>query len=73
MCFAAIHWARIARVVYGASIADAKRFGFNELMIPNVQMKEMGGAKIEIVPGVMRDESVGLFELWAHERGHKAY
>src|SRR3954463_11940830 len=33
MCFAAIHWAGIARIVYAASIADAQRAGFSELSL----------------------------------------
>src|SRR5437660_8349500 len=31
MCLSAIHWAKIERVVYGASIADAAAAGFSEL------------------------------------------
>lgn len=72
MCFSAIHWARIGRIVYGASIADAQRFGFNELTLSNEQMKNIGGAKVEIVAGVLRAEAVELFEFWKRERG-KAY
>src|SRR5262245_14130760 len=34
MCLAAIHWAKIGRVVYGASIADAAAGGFTELRVP---------------------------------------
>src|SRR6516165_9769852 len=30
MCLSAIHWARIDRVVFGATIADAALAGFNE-------------------------------------------
>ena len=73
MCFAAIHWARIERIVFGASIADAHGFGFNELTIANEQMKQIGGAKVEIVGGVMREEAVELFTLWKREYAGKAY
>ncbi len=31
MCMAALHWARVETVVYGATIADAESAGFNEL------------------------------------------
>ena len=33
MCFSAIHWAKIAGIVFGASISDAQAAGFNELAI----------------------------------------
>jgi tRNA(Arg) A34 adenosine deaminase TadA len=33
MCLAAIHWAKIGRVVFGAGIADAAAAGFSELRV----------------------------------------
>jgi len=64
MCFGAIHWARIATVYYGTGIRDAARAGFNELRISNAQMKALGGSKIRLVPGFMRDECQELFDAW---------
>ena len=64
MCFAACHWARISRVVYGASIADALAAGFNELAIPAEEMKRQGGSRIEIIGGCLREEAVALFAAW---------
>lgn len=61
MCFAACHWAGISRIVFGATIADARRAGFHELTISNRRMKSLGGATIEIVPGFMREQCVELF------------
>src|SRR3954463_448081 len=60
MCFAAIHWAGIDRIVYGASIADAQRAGFSELAISNADMKRLGGSNAEIVPAFLADEAVEL-------------
>jgi len=34
MCMAALHWARVETVYFGASIADADAAGFNELQVP---------------------------------------
>jgi len=48
MCFSAIHWARISRVVYGTAIADVRRRGFNELSIPSRQMKKAGQSPVLI-------------------------
>ena len=72
MCFTAIHWARVERIVSGATIADAAGFGFHELVIANADMKAHGGAAIQIVPGFMRDEALALFRLW-RDGGGRAY
>lgn len=69
MCFTAIHWARIGRIVCGARIEDAQRFGFNELAITNRQMKDAGGIEVELVPDVLREQAVALFELWRDRKG----
>ena len=72
MCFTAIHWARIDRIVYGASIEDAARFGFNELPVSNENLKEIGKTDVKIVPHFMRDEAIALFEYW-QKAGGQAY
>ncbi len=73
MCFAAIHWAKISKIVYGASIADAKKAGFSELPISNEQLKELGQSGIEIVSGFMRDECVKLFDKWLAMENSRVY
>src|SRR5688572_23132109 len=35
MCFSAIHWAKIGRLIFGVSIADAQALGFSELAVSN--------------------------------------
>lgn len=72
MCFSAIHWASIGRIVFGASITDAKKAGFNELIISNETMKKLGKGKVKIESGVLRKECVELFDLWKKHKG-KAY
>ena len=73
MCFSAIHWARIGRIVYAASIQDAKDFGFNELQISNQQFVDIAGAKMELTPGVLREEALDLYREWARRKDHRAY
>ena len=73
MCFSAIHWARIGRIVYGASIADARTAGFNELPISNADLKRLGGSPVEVVGGVLRDECRAQFRRWAREPGARPY
>ena len=69
MCFSAIHWARIDRIVYAAAIADAQRFGFNELPISNTTLKQAGGTTVTVVPHVLVDEAVDLYRYWQDQGG----
>ena len=69
MCFTAIHWARVKRIVYAARVADARSFGFNELQIPNATMKEIGVSGVEITPDFMRDEALALYRYWRASGG----
>ena len=64
MCFSAIHWARIRRIVFGTSVPDVQVLGFNEVTISNEQMKQLGGSPVEIVPGFMRRECLTLLTDW---------
>lgn len=64
MCFAACHWARLDRVVYGARIADARRFGFHELPVTNHTLKRLGQLTIRIQAGTRRQECIDLFRQW---------
>jgi len=73
MCFSAIHWANIGEVVFGASIADAKAYGFHELTISNEEMKEMGGSDVNLTRGFMAKEALAVFEEWANRKEKKAY
>jgi len=73
MCFSAIHWARISRIVYAATIDDARSFGFNELPISNVKLKEIGGTRVEIVASPLRPEALELYRLWLSRRDRRAY
>lgn len=73
MCFTACHWARISKIIYGAEIDDAKKFGFNELTVSNKLLKELGKSGLEIVHGFMRKECVELFEYWAGKTDKRVY
>lgn len=73
MCFSAIHWARISKIFYGTNIADAKRYGFNELEISNQTLKTLGGEKIQIHPDFLRQECLKLFEEFKSKGLGKTY
>jgi tRNA(Arg) A34 adenosine deaminase TadA len=70
MCLAASHWARIARVLFGASIADAASAGFSELSVPAAELAQLGGSPLLVEPGPLRDDCRALFDEWKAARGH---
>src|SRR5262245_61122601 len=61
MCFTACHWARIPRIVYGASIEDAQAAGFRELTLSNQKLRELGAGTVDIQGGLLKEECVALF------------
>src|SRR5437588_8061519 len=48
MCLCAIHWSKIDRVVYGATIADATGAGFCELHVDAKLLAEMGKSHLKL-------------------------
>jgi tRNA(Arg) A34 adenosine deaminase TadA len=64
MCFSAIHWAQIDRIVYGTGIADVKRLGFNELSVSNATLKRLGKSPIQL-SRALRHECTALLRQWA--------
>lgn len=73
MCMAALHWARVEKVYYGATIADAEQAGFNELRLPAAQLLKIGGSKVELIDGVLRPECRELFQQWLDQPDRVAY
>ncbi|MFH0922562.1 MAG: nucleoside deaminase [Candidatus Micrarchaeota archaeon] len=73
MCFAAIHWAEIGKIVFGASISDAKNFGFHELAISNSTMKRLGKDKIKIQSGFLKSECLQMMEEWKKRKDKRTY
>lgn len=73
MCLAAIHWSKMRRVVFGASIADAAAAGFSELSISARSMVKMGGSSLKVEGGLLREECRALFGLWKENPSRKAY
>lgn len=73
MCFSAIHWAKIYKIVYGTSIQDVKTLGFNELDISNHSMKELGRSPVEIVGGFLLDECRQLLDDWRARKDTTVY
>jgi len=73
MCFSAIHWARISTIYYGATIADAKVLGFNELRLSNRKIKTLAGSHLAVRGPFMRSECLRLFKEFARKKPGKLY
>jgi guanine deaminase len=73
MCLSSIHWAKIDRVVYGASIADATAAGFSELLVPARELARLGKSPLVVEDGVLAEECKRLFEVWRTSGQAKAY
>jgi tRNA(Arg) A34 adenosine deaminase TadA len=69
MCLAALHWAGVETVSYGATIADATRAGFNELSISAADMVRLGGSPLKLTSGILRDQCTALFTQWQSAKG----
>ncbi len=73
MCFSAIHWAKIDRIVFGARIEDAGNAGFNELSISNEEMKEKGQSPVNIEAEFMRDANKKVFQEFIQSAERRTY
>lgn len=73
MCMAALHWARVNQVHFGATIDDAGNAGFNELKFPAAELLRSGGSNVSLVPGVLRYECQSLFAEWSQSPSRQTY
>jgi tRNA(Arg) A34 adenosine deaminase TadA len=60
MCMACCLWAGLDRVVYGATIEDAARFG-HQIMIPSAEVARRTDMRCEVAGPVERDRALKLF------------
>jgi guanine deaminase len=73
MCAAAIHWARLEAVFFGATIADAEMAGFNELSLACTSMYELGGSNVVVHDDVRRTDCAALFDAWKNGPNPASY
>ena len=77
MCMSAALWARLDRVVYGATIADANRH-CNQIQIPAAEVASRSDMRCTVDGPILRDECYALFthpkmlrafRLWVNRKG----
>jgi tRNA(Arg) A34 adenosine deaminase TadA len=64
MCISACSLSNISKIVYGARIGDVNLEGFTILETPEEIIDIICDGKIEVIGGFMREENLGLFNLW---------
>jgi guanine deaminase len=71
MCFGAIHWARLDRVVYGATRKDAAEIGFDDSLIYDI-IQGKTEDNIEFIQKY-RDECLEVFKEWYNKKDKVPY
>lgn len=73
MCAAALHWARVGKVYYGASIEDAAAAGFSELDLPAEHVMGAGQGRTMLEADLMQEECRELFSHWNDQKDRRSY
>jgi len=73
MCMAALHWARVEAVYFGATIADAALAGFHELTLSAADVVRLGKSPVKLVGGCLADECRQLFDEWRASPHYRPY
>jgi tRNA(Arg) A34 adenosine deaminase TadA len=74
MCFSALNWANVSRLVYGAPVGSSTDPGLVRQVITPETMKELGGSTIEIVSGLLLEENLAVYDYhreWNKQRSGK--
>ena len=72
MCLCAILWARLDRIVYGATRHDAAAVGFDDSVFYDEINRELADRKIPTVQA-LREEALIAFEHWARKVDRREY
>ncbi len=72
MCLGAIYWARMARVFFAGTRADAAAAGFDDSLIYGEIEAPLAQRRIPMIP-LMREEAQHPFDAWQGTAGRVAY
>ncbi len=72
MCFSAIFWARIKRLVYGTTREDVAGIGFDDSLIYDVIKGEAEAEQMELV-NLDREGCREVLEEWRRKPGRRVY
>ena len=72
MCLGAIYWARLEKVSFGCTRADAAAAGFNDELIYHELTTPAADHRLPMVQ-LMRDDALRAFEAWTQAEGRIDY
>lgn len=72
MCLGASYWARLARIYFGNSAADASEFGFDDSFIYRQLALNLPQRAIPMIP-MMREQALAAFRAWQESPNKIAY
>jgi guanine deaminase len=72
MCLGAIYWARLDRVYFASTAADAAKAGFDDSFIYQEIQKPDAQRKIPMIQ-LMREESLAAFRAWEQKPDKISY
>ncbi len=72
MCFAAIYWARIQKVFYANTQADAEEIGFDDAFIYAEIAKNINNRQIPFVQ-IEREKALVVFQEWKNDQNKTQY
>ncbi len=72
MCLGAIYWARLDRVFFAGSAADAAEAGFDDAFIYEQIALPVMERRIPFIE-MMREESLACFQVWREKRDRVEY
>jgi tRNA(Arg) A34 adenosine deaminase TadA len=72
MCLGAIWWARIERVHYAGTRADAAEAGFDDAALWNEVARPLESRALPLQP-LLRDEARAVFKAWLEKADRVAY
>ena len=62
MCFSAAWWARISKLVYGASLVDVIKLGNRQINVSSQFLNKNASYQMQITGGVLEEECLELFK-----------
>lgn len=62
MCFYMAWITKVSNIVYGATLADSLKFGFEEIDVGIDELNEKGGSRVNLKKGFLRNECLELFK-----------
>jgi guanine deaminase len=73
MCMSAIYWARLDRVVFGATLEDARQIGFDDAFQYEDFALPWSERRIPVTDGVDREAALKAFEVWMRKADRHPY